>query len=838
MSIFDELAQLDWNDLSPPNLVEIGIKLTALESEFIEKGLVLPEGYEGAEAIMDKAIMDEVDFNSISGFYQEYVDLLKGMDPHVDSEQLGVVFKPIIEAVKPEVEEKKNEISEEGGSLVLELQNDEDLESLRTFNSESVENIDNLDDKLPSLVKRSDDITLLNNLFRGYHTIKGAAGFFGLEAISQVTHEMENVLDRARQGKVIVDDEVISLMSRGNAWIKKHFQRLDALLEDTAAPIEVTLTVDNFAPIYYSCKAILSRSEADVEMVTSSEEGSEKDSSIRISQEYLDQFLDEIGGLINLAHIFNHSIALLEQSKMDRSDIQMFKDNFGSLEDRSQKLQNNLMMLRRVKLETIFKKIPKIIYKLGQTVGKEVEVICEGGDVEIDRSMLDNLEEPLVHILRNSMDHGFEENDDRESLGKSYSGTLRIVAEDKGNVINLKISDDGRGVNGDIVSNIALEKGLFTPEQIDLMSYKQKQELIFMAGFSTKEQTSEISGRGVGMDVVRTKILETGGTLEMASELGQGTNILIDLPKSATLATRSILRVRVSDSWFGFPMDKIEYLSSRDLGQDLPVIEKGIEVFPYRDQMLSIISLADIFGLEKQEGKEERCFIIMKDKGQKFVVEVDELDEFEIQVIQELLKGHFDHGPFEGASVLGDGSICLMLSVEKVLDSAEIRVSAEERIGSAIQINQSTYELTNTLVFKPSVENLMISVDMSSVYRIDNFVETSLSTIKRKRVYNSIHGLLQYYEFSDFGIGESLGEGEFPETVLIINICERPLAFGVSKIIDMYSGSLNYIGELNLPGLCQSWSYNEKLVGVVDLKYIESFFQKAVLNKSLPKLTG
>lgn len=839
MSIFEELQQVDWNDSSPPNIVDIGAKLSTLENSYLEKGLKFPEGYPGAEALMDMAMLDEVNFDSISALLQKYVSLLKDMAEGIDEKRLLEFYTPLLEILNPPSSVKKSAdlVPEEDSELYLEFLTTEDLESMKSFNSESIENIENLDESLPKLIKKADDITMLNNLFRGYHTIKGAAGFFGLEPISHVTHEMENVLDRARQGKLRVDEEVIGLMSRGNAWIKKHFQRLDGMLKDREAPIKLTLKIDNFAPIFYSCKAILSRSIETIKMVENSDENSEKDSSIRISQEYLDKFLDEVGGLINLAHIFNHSIAILEKSKMDRNEIQMFKDNFSTLEDRSERLQKNLMMLRRVKLDAVFKKIPKIVYKLCQVVGKRVEVECIGGDVEIDRSMLDNLEEPLVHILRNSMDHGFEENEERLTVGKPPAGKLSISAEDRGNTIHLSIGDDGRGINGDFVASLAVKKGLLTPEQAESMSFKQKQALIFMAGFSTKEQTSEISGRGVGMDVVKSKILETGGSFALDSVLGKGTKVEIELPKSATLATRSILRVRVRESWFGFPMDKIEYLAVYNNSKKLPTVEKNIEVFPYRDQLLPIIYLDKVFGLKSIKSSDERCFVIMKLDQLRFVIEVDELDEFETQVVQDLLEGHFEKGPFEGGSVLGDGSICLMLSLEKTLSLSKIKASQSKTSHSLVS-NQSSYELRNTLVFKPSADTLTLSIDMASVFRIDNFNTTSFKVIKRKRAYNSILGLLPYFEFSDFGIATSLKENESPESILIINICGRPLAFGVSKIIDMYNGKINTMGDLNLPGIHQSWSYQEKLVGVVDLNYIESFFRKNLVTKETSRLTG
>ncbi len=819
---FEGIDIIDWADDSPPNLLSIGQMLSALESDFSEDGLCLPESYVGAEALMDSVMIGDIDYKNVVDLLRMYVSILKEMEGQIDPDALVEVYEALIDASGSD--DKGNTDGEipyrDGGLLLLELQSEEDRDSLCTFCIESIENIEELDNKLPLLAKSVGDSTLLNDLFRGYHTIKGAAGFFGLNPITSVTHELENVLDKARHGKVSVDDEVILLMNRANLWIKNHFNRLEGLLKVEEGAFECVLPIDAFSTIYYSGKAILSRPEESIEMVEGMGDGKDKDNSIRISQEYLDLFLDEVGGMINLAHIFNHSVAILEKSRMERSEIQSFKDNFSILEDRTRNLQKNLMKLRSVKLDAIFKKIPKIIYKLSQVLGKQVEVICEGGELEIDRGLLDNLEEPLVHILRNSMDHGFEDNEERVGLGKPYVGNLRISGVEKGNFIHLEIIDDGRGINGEKVANSALSKGLISKEKLSKMSFKQKQDLIFLAGLSTQDKASEISGRGVGMDVVKSKILETGGHFELVSEYGVGTTIMIDLPKSATLSTRSILKVRVNDLFFGFPMDKIEYLSNISNDDRLPTIEGSVEVFPYRNQLLPIVHLSRIFGIEVKSRKTERNFLIIKNDGHDVVFEVDGMDEFEIQVIQDLLKGHFDDSAFDGASVLGDGSICLMLSINKMLKLVKLSVRQVDNDSEIIENTSSSFSVTNTLVFKPSFSDLLLSVDMSSVSRIDNFDESCLLEINEKKVYKSKQGLLPYYEFSDVGIGGALKSELSATTIIIININSRPLAFGISEIVDMYSDVVHYFGKLSIPGVIESWSYNGKLVGVIDLGFI------------------
>lgn len=820
---FDVVDQIDWKDDSPPNILMIGEALSALESDFSSEGLSLPRDYIGAESLMNAVMIGDIDYKNVVDLLIMYVSILKDMNGSIDPEALGEVYEALIEVCASE-DKNKNDGDvpyRDGGLLLLDLQSDEDREGLMTFCLESIENIEEIDNKLPMLAKSVGDATLLNDLFRGYHTIKGAAGFFGLDPITSVTHELENVLDKARHGKVSVDDEVILLMNRANSWIKNHFSRLEGLLSREEGGFECVLPIDPFSMIYYNGKAILSRPEESIEMVEGMGDGKDKDNSIRISQEYLDLFLDEVGGMINLAHIFNHSVAILEKCSMERSELQSFKDNFSVLEDRTRKLQKNLMQLRCVKLDIIFKKIPKIIYKLSQVLGKQVEVICEGGDIEIDRGLLDNLEEPLVHILRNSMDHGFEDNEEREKLGKSYVGNLKIIGVEKGNFIHLEIIDDGRGINGDKVAHSALNKGLISKDKLSKMTFKQKQNLIFLPGLSTQEQASEISGRGVGMDVVKSKITETGGRFELISDFGVGTTIMIDLPKAATLSTRSILKVRINDLFFGFPMDKIEYLSNISMDHHLPTIEENVEVYPYRDQLLPIVYLSQIFGVESTAAKSERSFLIIRNEGRDVAFEVDGMDEFEIQVIQDLLKGHFDNSAFDGASVLGDGSICLMLSISKVFKLASLnthQMDIDET--EVVYEDEASVVETNTLVFKPSSGDLLLSVDMSSVSRIDNFDRDSLLEINKKKVYQSKQGLLPYYEFSDIGIGGDLESECSATTIIIININHRPLAFGVAEIVDMHSDMIKYFGQLSIPGVVESWSYHGRLVGVIDLGYI------------------
>lgn len=811
-----ELENIQWEDTSPPNLMVISDLITGFEQALKDKGISFPDGYEGANAIFEKMMFEELPIDTLLPLYQANAELIS--DPkEMDSGDFAELIQPILKIIQNQ-NQGEEPTEESDGLNHINIQDQNERNDFQSFARESLEQVEEMSNKLPHLRMKKGDASFLNILFRRIHTVKGAAGFFGLDHLTHIAHELENVLDKARVGKLEIDDEVINLLIKGSAWLKSHLSKVQKQLDSQVPPFSFTMSKEHSDPIHYGCLAVLSRPDINVEIDSNlTEEENQSDTTIQISQDYLDQFIGDVGDLLNLAHIFKHSESVLSKSNMNRNEIQRFKENFFALEDKTEGLQGKLMKLRKVKIKAFLDKVPKILFRLSQVVGKKVQVNITGEEIEIDRSMLKVLEDPFVHILRNSMDHGIETPEERSESGKDSTGSFNIDVILKQNMVHITIADDGKGINPDMVSKKALEKGIIAEEKLEQFTEQQKQELIFMPGFSTRDQASEISGRGVGMDVVKSKILEAGGQVALKSTVGEGTQLELSLPVAATLATRSILRIQCHNKWYGVPMEKIEYLSS--LSKENTILPKSgnMELFPYRGKNIPIISLNKVFSYPTEHELNYRSLIVIQNNTEYIAVEVDDFQEFEIHVMQSFLEGHLDRTPFEGASVLGDGSICLLLSFKKVLELSHLEqneTNTQSIISDTLEnINKS---VVNTLILQPSSESFKVSIDMKGINRIENFKIKMLSRLKGQRIYRTSNGLLQFYELADLGIGHTHTNVEDIESLLIISTQDTQIAIGIHKIIDMHTGDINFLGPLGLPGIKDSWSYHDQLIAVID----------------------
>jgi two-component system, chemotaxis family, sensor kinase CheA len=812
----EDLASLNWSDFSPPNLMAISEKLNTLEKVCTEKGLDFPEAYAGADEIFEGIMFETFSAPKLLPLYKVYANGISGSFQQNILEQL---LAPILAAIQKAPQNiSKNEKDDEG-STNIQLQDANEKLDLVSFIQEALEQLSHLENQLPELKDHRTDGTFLNGLFRRIHTIKGASGFFGLTQLTHISHQLENVMDRARNGNIDIDDEVVTLLVKGGEWLKNHLNEILVLLEDAQLPCKISVPKGYSDPVNYGCMAIIARPKNDVKMqATVADKGEAVQSTIQISQDYLDEFIKNVGDLLNLAHIFKHSESRLAMSSLSREEIHRFKENFFALEEKTDGLQKRLMQLRRVKIKQLLDKVPKIIFRLTQIVSKKVKVEIKGEHIEIDRSMLNVLEDPMVHILRNSLDHGIETPEERLRLGKSEEGLFRITVSSSQNLVHICIEDDGKGIDGEAVAKRAVEKGVITQAQFDQMSLQQKQELIFRPSFSTRDVATEISGRGVGMDVVKSKIVEAGGAIQLRSTLGKGTQLMMSLPIAATLSTRSILRVRCGEFWFGLGMDEIECIACHSR-KDAPLVKSGsMELFSYRGTNIPVINLNKIFGLPLGH-KEFRSFIVVHELEHGIAVEVDEFSEFETHVMQNFLEGHLDKTPFEGASVMGDGSICQLIAFDKIMKLAKLQ-KIERVLALPEVVKNVKKEPYGLLIIKPSLSDLRLSLDMDWVARIENFDPTQLKTIKKQRVYKCSMGLLQYYECCDFSLGQPVDNPNDIFRIVVLDLGLRRIALGVHQVIDMYTGSIQYLGSLNIPGLIDSWSHEDHLVGVVDMNTI------------------
>lgn len=337
----------------------------------------------------------------------------------------------------------------------------------------------------------------------------------------------------------------------------------------------------------------------------------------------------------------------------------------GALDRLTGELQMGVMRTRMQPLGKLFGKYPRIIRDLAQKTNKRVDLVIEGGDTEVDKTVLEMLGDPLVHMLRNSVDHGLEEPQDRLAAGKDETGTIRLTASHQGGHVCVTIADDGRGISREVIASKAVEKGLATPESVASMSDSEIFAFIFAAGFSTAAQVSDLSGRGVGMDVVRTNITKLGGQINVDSTLGEGTTIEVSIP--LTVAIMPAMIVGVGENEYAVPITCIHEIV-RPEPEDLSSVA-GKPVMRLRE---SVLPLVDTPAMLNEPGSEdERVFVVVVSVGQQSAgLIVDRIVGQQEVVIKPLEDEYTQGGPFSGATIREDGEVSLILDAAQVIRTA------------------------------------------------------------------------------------------------------------------------------------------------------------------------
>lgn len=605
-------------------------------------------------------------------------------------------------------------------------------ELLRDFLTEANELLSDVDNKLVELEKRPDDAKLLNDIFRGFHTIKGGAGFLNVDELVKLCHLTENLFDKLRNHALGLSPELMDVIMSSTMVVRDMFQSLErasmpqaadagllAALQDaldgklstpaavekagasaptpavgppadapvaaasgdgpdwnalyhgllgTAAPGGQTIGVREVQPGRSPGRRATDQPEADGmragrrdndKVVVVSQE-----TTIRIDTNRLDQVLN-LSGEIGLAK--NRLNCL-------RTDILSGKDNpdtFRALDEAVSHLdllvsdlQNAVMKTRMQPIGRLFQKYPRVARDMARQLGKNVELVLVGEDTELDKTMIEELGDPLIHLVRNAVDHGIEAPDERRRSGKPETATVRLSAQQMGDHIILEIADDGRGMKPDVLRRKAVEKGLIDADTAANMDDRHALQLVFMPGFSTKEQVSSFSGRGVGMDVVKTNIQKLNGRIEIKSIVGGGTTFSISLP--LTLAILPVLVVRVGEQPFAVPLALVREIITIKPEEVQEVSGKATMVV--RDEVLPVRSLSGLIGWPQE--KAPAYGVLMQSAVNNLILAVDGFvgrDDVVIKPLEDVKpKG------VAGATLSGDGSVVLVLDMEQLLSEPHV----------------------------------------------------------------------------------------------------------------------------------------------------------------------
>ena len=398
---------------------------------------------------------------------------------------------------------------------------------------------------------------------------------------------------------------------------------------------------------------------------------SNNNNSIRVNLDKIDLLMNNVGDLVITNAMLTQFSTSIEETKTRNSVLERLE----LLERHIRDMQDSIMSIRMVPMESIYSKFPKVVRDISKKLGKKVEFKHYGDNVEIDKAMIEGLTDPLMHIIRNSLDHGIETQAERELTGKSEVGSISISAEQANGQMIITIEDDGRGINSEKVARKALENGLIDENQFNTMTDNEKAMLIFGAGLSTADTITDISGRGVGMDVVKTNIQKLGGAIKLDSHLGEGTVITIMLP--LTLAILDGLDIRVGNQKYILPLSSI--VESLQPSSDMikKIGDGTQDLLMLREEFIPVVKLHQLFGLQKSfEKLEDGMLIVVKSGNTKVALSIDEFLNQHQVVVKPLDKNFRSVEGIGAATVRGDGSIGLILDVVGIIN-AQIKIEKD-----------------------------------------------------------------------------------------------------------------------------------------------------------------
>lgn len=581
-------------------------------------------------------------------------------------------------------------------ALILNLENDAEL--LREFANESREHLQNIEQGVLVLEENPTDADTLNATFRAFHTFKGGSGFLNLTPIKDLAHELESMLDLARQHKLAITSEVIDLILNGGDTLNQFITEIETRLNgtDPQAPIQIptlgllrrirAVLENQPAPIAGPAPAapLAAAPEPPVPSPATSKEspapvvpanvevpgskGGAGASSVKVDTQKLDGLVDLVGELVIAQSL------VAQDSTLRTLESQQLTRNLAQLGRITKELQRVAMSLRMVPIRSTFQKMNRLVRDTAAKTGKEVELVMEGEETELDRTIVEEISDPIVHMIRNSLDHGIEKPDRRVAQGKPARGTLWLRAFHQGGNIVIQIEDDGAGLNRERILAKAQENGLVHPN--DQLSEKEIFNLIFAAGFSTAEKVTEISGRGVGMDVVRKNIDKLRGKIDISSTAGKGSCFTIYLP--LTLAIIDGLIVSVAGQRFIIPTLSV-CESFRPTPDMIATVHERGEMVSVRGRLRPLLRLAEFFGLRPGSTAPEQGIVVVIESGEdQRAILVDQLVGKQEIVIKNLGEAFKQNPALAGAAILGDGRVGLIVDPHTLvhLSHSALRLAA------------------------------------------------------------------------------------------------------------------------------------------------------------------
>ncbi|MGY1606130.1 chemotaxis protein CheA [Geodermatophilus sp. SYSU D00700] len=740
------------------------------------------------------------------------------------------------------------------------------------FLVESHENLDQLDTDLVALEQEPDSRERLSSIFRTIHTIKGTSGFLAFGRLEEVTHVGENMLSRLRDGVLALTPERTSVLLRmvdtvrsllasieatggeGGVDVSAVVAEISAAMEDrpapaaapSPAPAEPAEPAEPAAAIVPEPVVVEPVVEPVAEVVAEelpddaheehpdehpdehAEPGSPAgaarpegpggqqarrgvaDSTIRVDVDLLDSLMLLVGELVLTRNQIVQYVGRSTDTDLVRASQRL---NLIASE-----LQEGVMKTRMQPIDHIWSKLPRVVRDLGIQCGKSVRLEMEGKDTELDKTLLEAVKDPLTHLVRNSVDHGIESPDRRRAAGKPGEGVLTLRARHESGQVVVEVADDGAGIDPSRIGAKALERGLVTGEQLARMGPQDVLQLIFLPGFSTAAAVTNVSGRGVGMDVVKTNIEAIGGTIEVESEPGRGTVCRLRIP--LTLAIVPALTVECAGDRYAIPQISLQELVSLDAEKAANAVEEvgGAPVYRLRGELLPLVRLTDVLGLASDRHDGHVVIAVLRSEGRRFGLVVDRVintEEIVVKAVGGQLKAI---GLYSGATVLGDGAVALILDVQALARRA-LRTETTERqeAREAAERTAAAETERQRMLLAAIGEGRRVAIPLDTVTRLEQVRADAVERVGNREVVQYRGAILPIVRLDRHLGAYGSGEREVLE-VIVYSDHGRSVAIVVEEILDIVDGGAAVRSDIDDLGLLGSAVLGDRVTELLDVR--------------------
>lgn len=772
-----------------------------------------------------KGTCEEIPFIVITGYWTKEMS--------ADAMELGIdafIEKPISQEILKEHIDKFIDLRNE-------VLNDE-KEMVEGFLEEASPMLDEIEELILDLEENPHSDQTLSIYFRLLHTIKGTASCVGLTTLGSYTHSYEDFIGAIRSKTIPSNTRTINVLLEGLDDLKKHFKDIQKHGSDSYLDIQDSMTK-------FEIHRFESSEDTSISVETNKEDDAQEnnvkkaDDKMVIPMDLLNSFMEESGELTVIRNSILKTVKKIESKFRGDKEVELLNELLDGMYTVTSNIQGKITEMRKVSLDKTFRPFKRLVRDLSKKLSKEVDLEVIGEEISVDSIIAKLYNNTLIHLLRNSLDHGLENPGDRIAAGKKPEGKLKISILEKGEEIILEIEDDGNGIDPQQIRAMALKKGLYTESELNSMSELEIINIIFTSGFSTATEVSDLSGRGVGMDMVRSSFEDMGGSVYVKSELGKGSIFILSVPVPKSVLIINTLNVRINKNLFLFHMDEVSEVIRFENESDNSKMYSvdGKLLLNHNESMIELVPLTDILGLDEWNSKNTVYNIVVLKAGKSRIgILVDEIYEFEEVVARKISDQIHSHQLFHGASLIGSGDIAMILSSEGI--AKQLGISIETESSRDLLLDQSTddeevAEITEFMLFKYNPQEYLC-IELDDVERLEKFAMDRIERVGDNYIVRYLDKVLPIIEPSSIvGLSESnqmknldKSEKDLLE-VIVVNISGEKLGIIVHEL-DEIKGCSEQINRDTIVnnGLKGSVYINDSTISVLDLNYLLGCFKK------------